>query len=304
MQEITKDSFTPIPKNIESSQQLLRPSLTYWQDAWRRLKLNKVAMVSMYFLIVIVLIAFIGPIIFPDFKTQDLLNTFAPPSAEHWFGTDELGRDVFARVLRGSRVSLTIGITVSAINVVIGVLYGGISGYIGGVVDDIMMRIIDVLITIPELIIMILLLTVMQPGVGTLILAMSITGWTSMARLMRGQVLQIRESEYVLASRVLGAGKFWIIVKHLIPNALGPIIVRLTMSIPSIIFTEAFLSYIGLGIRVPEASWGNLAEAGAAQFPNYLWMFFIPAVLICLTMLAFNMFGDGLRDALDPKMRK
>jgi oligopeptide transport system permease protein len=303
--ELTKESFLPVAKDLKASQALVRPSLSYWKDAWRRLKKNKVAMISMWFLVFMALVAIIGPIIFSNYREQTLNESFTKPNAKYWFGTDDLGRDQFARVLRGSRVSLFIGITVSLICLVIGVVYGGISGYFGGtIVDDIMMRIVDVLSTIPDLIVLILLLVVLDPGIGTLMLALSLTGWQGMARLVRGQVLQIKESDFVLVSRVIGASPFRIVVRHLIPNAIGPIIVRLTMSIPAIIFTEAFLSFIGLGVRVPEASWGNLADQGAQYFPTRLYLFFIPAAFISLTMLAFNMFGDGLRDALDPKMRK
>lgn len=297
-------SFDRVPKDLAASQTIVRPSLTYWQDAWRRLKLNRVAMFCMAFLIFMALVAIIGPILYPDYRENHLEKTFAAPDAVNWFGTDDLGRDQFARVLRGARVSLFIGITASLVTMLAGILYGGISGYLGGWVDDLMMRVVDVLITIPDMIILILLLVVLKPGIATLILAMSLTGWTGMARLVRGQILQIKESDFVLVSRVIGSGPLRIIARHLIPNTIGIIIVRLMMSIPGYIFSEAFLSYIGLGVRVPEASWGNLAEAGALQFPNNLYMFFIPAAFIGTTMLAFNLFGDGLRDALDPKMRK
>ncbi|HBQ64471.1 MAG TPA: diguanylate cyclase [Clostridiales bacterium] len=304
MEAIAKERFEPIPKNIQAGQIIGRKPLSYWQDAWRRLRMNRVAMASMWVLLFIFLVAIIGPVLFPQYRENHLNETLMAPNAKYWFGTDDLGRDNFARVLRGSRISLFIGLTVAFISLIIGVLYGGISGYIGGWLDSLMMRIIDILITIPDMIILILLLVVLKPGVGTLILALSLTSWTSMARLVRGQVLQLKEQEFILAARVLGAGTWRIILRHLIPNALSVIIVRFTMSIPGIIFSEAFLSYIGLGIRIPEASWGNLASQGAQQFPSNLWLFFIPAAFICVTMLAFNLFGDGLRDALDPKMRK
>jgi oligopeptide transport system permease protein len=302
--QLSKDAFESVPKDIASSQAIVRPSLTYWKDAWRRLKKNKVAMISLAFLIFMACVAVAGPLLYPHYRENNLEKTFTQPNSVFWFGTDELGRDQFSRVLRGARVSLFIGISVSIICLIVGIIYGGLSGYLGGWVDDVLMRIIDILITIPDMIILILLLVVLKPGIGTLILAMSITGWTAMARLVRGQVLQIKESDFVLVSKIIGSSTFRIIIKHLIPNAVGIIIVRLMMSIPAVIFSEAFLSFIGLGVRVPEASWGNLAEGGALQFPNHLYMFFIPAAFIGLTMLAFNLFGDGLRDALDPKMRK
>ncbi len=302
--ELTKESFAPVSKDLAQAQAILRPSLSYWQDAWRRLKKNKVSMVCMCFLLFIVGLSIIGPMVVPQYREQNLEQTLKGPSSEHWFGTDDLGRDQVARVLRGGRVSLFIGITVSLITVVIGIIYGGIAGYFGGIVDDLMMRLIDILITIPDMIILILLLVVLEPGIPTLILAMSLTGWTGMARLVRGQILQIKEADFVLVARVIGTSAWRIITRHLIPNTIGIIIVRLTMMIPGVIFEEAFLSFIGLGVRVPEASWGNLAQGGTVFFPNNLYLFWIPAIFICLTMLAFNMFGDGLRDALDPKMRK
>jgi len=302
--QLTRDAFTPVRKNLEKSQAIVRPSLNYWQDAWRRLKKNKVAMVCMGFLVFMLIVAVVGPVIYPNFKSNNLEKTYSAPDSTNWFGTDELGRDQFARVLRGARVSLFIGITCALICVFFGIIYGGIAGYLGGWIDEIMMRIVDILITIPDMIILILLLVVLKPSISTLILAMCLTGWTGMARQIRGQILQIKESDFVLVSKIIGSGTFRIIIKHLIPNTIGIIIVRIMMLIPAFIFEEAFLSFIGLGVRLPEASWGNLAEGGALQFPNHLYMFFIPAAFMMLTMLALNLFGDGLRDALDPKMRK
>ncbi len=302
--ELQADAFTPVPKDLAQSQAIVRPSLNYWQDAWRRLKKNKVALGCALFLIFMGMLAVFGPMLYPNYRANNLEKNYSAPDKVNWFGTDDLGRDQFARVLRGARVSLFIGVTCSLICVAIGILYGGLAGYLGGWIDDLMMRIVDVLITIPDMIILILLLVLLEPSIGTLILAMCLTGWTGMARMMRGQVLQIKESDFVLVSKIIGSGTFRIITKHLIPNTIGIIIVRLMMLIPAFIFEEAFLSFIGLGVRLPEASWGNLAEAGALQFPNHLYMFFIPATFMMLTMLAFNLFGDGLRDALDPKMRK
>lgn len=265
---------------------------------WKRLKKNKIAMLSMLVIFIILVAAVIGPVIFPDYRRNNLNDTFRAPDSTYWFGTDSLGRDMFARTLRASRTSLFIGLTAAIVSMIIGVLYGGISGYLGGWADEVMMRAIDVLITIPDMIILILLLVVLEPGVGTIILAMSITGWTSMARIVRGQVLALKEQEYILASKLLGAGTFRIISRHLIPGVMNVIIIRFTMSIPAFIFSEAFLSYIGLGVRMPEASWGNLAAQGTAQFPERLWLFFIPVTFICVTMLVFNLLGDAIRDAI------
>lgn len=304
MEILQENNFDRLTIDVREDLSINRPRISYWSDVWRRLKENKVAMISMWVLIAMSLIAIIGSILFPNYSQNNLTETFQAPNAKYWFGTDDLGRDLFARVLRGSAVSLFIGVVVATLCLVIGVVYGGISGYLGGWIDDLMMRVIDILITIPDMVVLILLLVVLQPGIGTLVLAMSLTGWTTMARLVRGQVLQLKEQEFVLAAKLLGAGTHRIIFRHLIPSAMSVIIVRFTMSIPGIIFSEAFLSYIGLGIRIPEASWGNLASQGAQQFPSRLWMFFIPVTFICITMLAFNLFGDGLRDAMDPKLRK
>ena len=296
--------FTRVTRDIEASQKIHRESMTYLQGVVRTLKRNKVAMISLGFIIFLLLVAIFGPMIFPDYEKQDLLHTLQKPGAGHLLGTDELGRDVLTRLIRGTRVSLFIGFAAETINLFIGIIYGGIAGFIGGKVDNIMMRIVEVLMSIPQTLVMILMLTILKRGVFTLIFSLTITGWIGLARLVRGQVLVLRENEYVVAAKVLGAGKKDILLGHLIPNAVGPIIVNYTMSIPGAIGAEAGLSYLGLGISVPEASWGNMLQFGASQFPASLWLFFAPAVLFALAMLAFNLFGDGLRDALDPKMRK
>lgn len=301
---IERMQFEPIGTNIEQSQRIVRPSLTYWQDVWRRLKMNKVALTSLVILGTVIIMAIIGPYLRPyKFSDQDLFAVFSPPSTEHWFGTDNLGRDLFVRVWMGARVSLRIGVAAALLDIIIGMLYGGISGYIGGQTDNIMMRIVDILYAIPYMIIVILLMIVMEPGEVTLIIAMSITGWVGTARLVRGQILQLKEQEFVLAARALGAGTWRIIFRHMFPNILGVMIVQMTMDIPSAIFSEAFLSYIGLGIKLPNASWGSLASDGIRQVVSRPWLLIFPALLISITMLAFNLLGDGLRDAMDPKMR-
>lgn len=302
-QGIVKD-FTPVPKDVAASQKINRISLSYSQGVIRTLRQNKLAMVSLFFIIFMILVAVFGPIILPGYEKEDLLHTLAAPNRDHWFGTDNLGRDVLTRLIRGTRISLSLGFVAETINVIIGTIYGGVAGYIGGKVDVFMMRIVDVVVSIPNMIVMILLLTVFGGSVGTLMLALCITGWCGLARLVRGQVLALRENEYALAARVLGASKWQILKTHLIPNTIGPILVNYTMSIPSAIGAEAYLSYLGLGISIPEASWGNLLQLGSSQFPSSLWLFLTPAIVFALTMLAFNLLGDGLRDALDPKMRR
>lgn len=305
MSETTfKKDFTRIPKDLQASQRINRISLSYMQGVTRTLRQNKVAMVSLGFIIVIVLIGIFGPFFLPNYQKENLMATLQAPSSTYWLGTDNLGRDVLTRLVRGTRVSLIIGFVAETINLVVGTIYGGISGYLGGKIDNIMMRIVDVIVSVPQMIIMILLLTVLHGGVGTLLIALCITGWTGLARMVRGQVLALRENEYAMAAQVLGASKWQILRTHLLPNTVGPILVNYTMSVPGAIGAEAYLSYLGLGISVPEASWGNLLQLGSNQFPGSLWLFFAPAVVFALTMLAFNLLGDGLRDALDPKMRR
>lgn len=303
--ELQRELFQPLPKTERDSEKIVRKSLSYWQDVWRRLKLNKGAIAGLIMLSILTVLAIIGPLLSPfDYQTQDYSATNQSFSATHWFGTDQLGRDLWTRVWWGTRISLFIGVVAATLDLIIGVLYGTISGYLGGRVDDVMMRIIEVLMGIPGMIIIILLLIFFEPGVGTIILAMVITGWMGMARLVRGQMFQLKEQEYVLAARALGADTKRLMIKHLIPNTMGPIIVSVTFTIPSAIFFEAFLSFIGLGIRPPLASLGVLINDGYKLMKIFPIQFLIPATVISLVMLSFNLLGDGLRDALDPKLRK
>lgn len=239
-----------------------------------------------------------------DYATNDLTNTNKPPSADHWFGTDDLGRDVFTRVWEGARISLFIGVAAALVDFTIGVFWGGFSGYKGGRIDEFMMRIADILYGVPYLLLVILLMVVLGQSLGTMILAMTITGWINMARIVRGQVLSLKEQEYVLAARTLGASLPRIMSRHLIPNTMGPILVTMTLTVPSAIFTEAFLSYLGLGLTPPLASWGTMASDALPALKYYPWRLFFPATFISLTIFAFNVIGDGLRDALDPRLRK
>lgn len=305
MVNLNKEKFKVLGYDAENADIIVRPNLTYWQDAWRRLKQNKVAMFSMILLVIIILMCIIGPWISPHkFSVQDTDKMNISPNSEYWFGTDNLGRDLFSRLWIGGRVSITIGIIGTIIEVVIGCIYGGISGYFGGKVDDIMMRIVEILISIPYMLIVIILSIFLGKGMMSLLIALCITGWTSMARMVRGQVMQLKQSEYVLAAQALGADPKRVIFKHLIPNTIGIIIVYMTFDIPSFIFAEAFLSFIGLGIQPPETSWGAMTSFGQAVMDFYPYQLIFPALAISLTMLAFNLLGDGLRDALDPKLRQ
>jgi len=303
--DISKEKFKHIGINEEKSQSIVRPSMTYWQDAWRRLKKNKIAMIGLVIIIIFTIMSIVGPMMVPySYSDNELLNTNEIPTKAHWFGTDALGRDLWARVWVGARVSLFIGLMAALLDTGLGILVGGISGYYGGKVDMLIMRFIDIMIAIPSMIFIILIMVMVGSGVIPIILSFAITGWLGMARLVRGQILQLKEQEFVLAARTLGASSSRLILRHLIPNTLGVIIVSLTMRIPGAIFTEAFLSFIGLGVKPPMSSWGQLASTGASAMQVYPYQLFIPAVFISLTMLSLNLFGDGLRDALDPRLRK
>ncbi|CAI9386506.1 ABC transporter permease [Niallia sp. Sow4_A1] len=305
MQEISKDKFEIVGNSSVESEKISKASLSFWKDVFTRFKKNKLAVFGLVLLILLIVMAFVGPFLTPyNYYENDLTKTNQPPSAEHYFGTDELGRDMFERIWYGAKISLFIGIAAALIDLVIGVIWGGIAGYKGGKVDEVMMRIADVLYGIPYLLLVILLMVVLGQGIWTMILAMSITGWINMARMVRGQVLSLKSQEYILASRTLGAGVSRIMGKHLIPNAMGPILVTLTLTVPNAIFTEAFLSYLGLGLTPPLASWGTMANDGIGAMQYYPWRLFFPAMFICLTIFAFNVIGDGIRDALDPRLRK
>jgi len=296
--------FELVGKSEEYAQAIVRPSMSYWQDARRRLRKNKVAMTSMIVLVILTIMAIIGPMMVDvQYNDTDFMNTNAPPSSEHWFGTDALGRDLWARVWVGARVSLFIGLVAALITTGIGVFVGGVSGYFGGTLDMMVMRAVDILDTIPFLIYVILIMMVIGSGIIPIIIAFAITGWLYMARLVRGQVLQQKEMEYMVGSKALGASYYSLIFQHLVPNIMGIIIVILTMEIPGVIFTEAFLSYIGIGVKPPMTSWGQLANMGAQVMQIYPLQLLIPAFFISITMLSLQLFGDGLRDSLDPKMR-
>jgi dipeptide transport system permease protein len=302
---IPDDWFKPKEQDMGQAESVVRPSLSYWKDAWRRLRKNKLAMAGLIFLIGLTLFAIFAPILSPYSVTgTDYPNQNKAPSAEHWFGTDEAGRDVFTRTWYGARISLFVGIMAALIDFFIGIIYGGISGYKGGRTDTMMMRVIEILYGLPHLLVVILLMVVMGPSLLTIILALTITGWVGMARIVRGQVLQIKTYEFITASKSFGAKTSRIIRKNLLPNTMGPIIVQMTLTVPSAIFAEAFLSFLGLGVQQPFASWGVMAnDALPVILSGYWWRLFFPAFFISMTMFAFNVLGDGMQDALDPKLR-
>ena len=427
MDKIEKEQFELVGKNLEAAQSIKRPSMSYLQDAFRRLKKNKPSIVSFWILVILIIMSIVGPMISKglyghtyrtqnvaiqdqtfilsnqrslklasnsvftykkykpnirktklEFKNVELkkqsgrlsfnigdkseesyqgdqkeykieikttssdnwdtiikkLNdegekllkddpdfrgvTFKKSgnnliietkgekkfNSQYWLGTDDLGRDLFTRLWDGSRVSFMIAIISVLVTVLFGVVYGGISGYIGGTADNIMMRIIEILMVIPDMLYIMLLSIVLTRGIATITLVLAFTSWMGTAILVRGEVLRLKHSEYVLAAQTLGADAKRVIFKHLIPNCMGPIIVNMTMMIPRMIFAEAFLSFIGLGVPAPYASLGVLVNDGAKIFYQYPHLLIIPSFVLCLIMLAFNMLGDGLRDALDPKLRK
>lgn len=305
MQVSTNNRFEPLIRNSLEQERIVRPSLNYWQDAWRRLKKNKLAMAGLTILVILLSLSIIAPYLSQfTYDGQHLNITNKRPNGAHWFGTDDFGRDLWVRVWWGTRISLFIGIVAALIDLVIGVIYGGVSAYYGGRVDNIMQRIVEIVYAIPYLIIAILLIMVMGPGVKSIILAYALTGWVPMARLVRGQLLALKEQEFVMASRTLGASASRIIFRHLIPNSLGIIIVQITFVVPTAIFFEAFLSFIGLGIRPPLASLGALLNDGAQSMRLFPHRLLFPTIVFSLILLSFNLLGDGLRDALDPKMRK
>ena len=306
MENYAKEKFKFIDSRVLNAEQLARPRINYWQDVWRRLKANKIAVVSLFILILIIGLTIFAPMFSKySYEEIDTLNRNQKPSAEHWFGTDELGRDIFVRVWQAGRISMVIGLMGALIGTVVGCIYGGISAYCGGIIDDIMMRIVEILLSIPYLIIVILISVIMDTkSMTSLIIALTLTGWCGIARLVRGQILQLKEQEFVMAAETLGVKPWVIIIKHLIPNTLGIIIVAITFDIPGYIFSESFLSYIGLGVQPPETSWGSLAAAAQQNFMFYPYQLFFPSLMIALTMLSFTLLGDGLRDALDPKLRR
>lgn len=395
--KISSEQWAKVPAEKLQKEVINRPSLTYWQDAWRRLKKNYLSMAGLVAIIILTVLALFGPMVSQfEYSDQDLKMSNLPAKLEYYqvdedsyvylhreyrlytltkkgevleklketkndminkfrayevdgkevivdysfapaaiksgdpnakkfeirvdgevvpvvgkvrnktyiFGTDHLGRDLFVRVLYGARISLLVGLVATVIQFFIGVTYGGISGYTGGRVDNVMMRIVDIIATIPLLLYVILLMVVLGAGLKTIIIALGSVYWVTMARIVRGQILSIKEQEYVLAARTVGASTWRIMARHLIPNAMGSIIVALAMNIPGAIFTESFLSFIGLGVSAPAASWGTLASDALGGLRTYAYQLFYPSVFIAVTVLAFNFLGDGLRDALDPRLRK
>lgn len=304
-----------------------------WKDAWKRLLKNKLAVFGLVVVVLMSLTVFIGPFLLekiagitPDAVPKDsvLIKSF-PPSAQHWFGTDDLGRDLFARVLQGGRISLMVGIITTFVSLIVGVSYGAIAAYLGGRIDNFMMRVVDMIYSIPYILVVIVLLStfggknapawikaiadLFGGGEGLsqifmLFFALGLISWLTMARVVRGQILSLKNQEFVLAAKATGVSIPSIIFRHLVPNVLGVVIVYVTLTIPSVMLSEAFLSFLGIGVQAPYASWGSLVAEGIKNISIFPWQLIFPGVTMALTLFSLNFLGDGLRDALDPQTRK
>jgi oligopeptide transport system permease protein len=276
-----------------------------WHDAWLRLRKNRAAVTGGVVLVIMVVLAILTPWIAPyGYEAQNLDLGATPPSAAHWLGTDIFGRDLLTQILYGGRISLAVGFIATAVALVIGVTWGAVAGYVGGRIDSIMMRFVDILYALPFMIFIILLMVVFGRNILLLFLAIGAVEWLTMARIMRTQVQSLRQQEFVEAAVSLGLPPSAIIFKHIIPNALGPIIVYTTLTIPSVMLLEAFLSFLGLGIQPPQTSWGLLISYGAETMEEYPWLLIFPGLALTITLFSLNFLGDGLRDALDVRGSK
>ena len=276
-----------------------------WRDAWLRLRRNRLAVLGLTVLLLFIVIAAATPWIAPyDYAQQDLELGATPPSAAHWLGTDIFGRDLLTQIMFGGRISLAVGFIATAVALLIGVTWGAIAGYMGGRVDTVMMRLVDIIYALPFMIFIILLMVVFGRNMLLLFLAIGAVEWLTMARIVRSQVMSLRNQEFVEAAHSLGLSQWTIIRRHLIPNTLGPVIVYTTLTIPSVMLLEAFLSFLGLGIQPPESSWGLLINYGVETMEEFPWLLIFPGIALSLTLFALNFLGDGLRDALDPRTSK
>jgi oligopeptide transport system permease protein len=285
-------------------QSTIVPGTSLWRDAWRRLLRNRMAVASGMLLILVGSITLLAPLLpLADPEIQNLELGATRPSLEHPFGTDLLGRDLMARVLYGGRVSILVGLVATLVSFLVGVSYGAVAGYFGGRIDNFMMRFVDVLYSLPYMFLVILLMVYFSRSLVMLFVALGLVQWLTMARIVRGQVLSIKEQEYVEAARSIGTGSTQIIFRHVVPNALGPIIVYATLTVPAVMLQEAFLSFLGLGVQPPQASWGTLVNDGASVIAFFPWLSLFPGVALAATLFCLNFLGDGLRDALDPHLR-
>lgn len=323
--KISPEDFTPLGEDFFKEENLDTEEIGYWKASWQRLKENKIAMTALVLIILLMIFAFVGPFLSPYTYDQQIRGDEAMwPCLKHPFGTDRLGRDLLVRCMIGSRISIVVGVVSAVIVAIIGSIYGAIAGLIGGKLDIFMMRIVDVIYSVPEILLVVVIKMVLTeplenliqnvpmfhglqkigPGLIAIFIVYGCLYWVGMARIVRGQILQLKNMEYVTASQALGCSKPRLIKEHLLPNCIGQLIATAMLQIPSAIFTEAFLSYLGIGVSAPMASLGSLTSEALNGITSYPYRIVFPAVLISLIILSFNLFGDGLRDALDPKMKK
>ena len=297
----------PIPNGL-SAEALLEQAeqgTSLWKDAWLRLRKNRMAVFGFIVIAIISLLSIFGPFVLKySYEEQNLDRGTTPPSGEHWLGTDKLGRDQLSRILHGGRISLMVGLCATAVSLTIGVLYGTIAGFVGGKLDAVMMRAVDILYALPFTIFVILLMVFFGRNIILLFLAIGAVEWLTMARIVRAQVQSLRKQEFIEACHSLGLRRRRIILRHMIPNVLGPIVVYTTLTIPAVMLLEAFLSFLGLGVQPPRSSWGLLIKEGAEMMEEAPWLLIYPGLLFSLTLFSLNFLGDGLRDALDPKASK
>ena len=275
-----------------------------WSDAWRRLRKNRLAVAGAIVLLILGLLCAFGPLFAQSYQEQNLELGATPPSADHWLGTDTLGRDLFARILYGGRISILVGLVATFVALAIGVIYGAVAGFFGGKIDSVMMRLVDIMYALPFTIFVILLMVFFGRNIVLLFVAIGAVEWLTMARIVRGQILTIKKMEFIEAARSLGFGKRRIIFRHMIPNVLGPIIVYTTLTIPAVMLLEAFLSFLGLGVQPPMSSWGVLIKDGAEKMEEFWWLLVFPGTVFSLSLFSLNFVGDGLRDALDVRSAK
>jgi oligopeptide transport system permease protein len=295
----------PLMENPHSATLTQEQGSSLWRDGWIRLCKNHMALFGLGVMVFFCVIALLTPWIAPyGYEQQDLQLGASPPSAAHWLGTDIFGRDMLTRIMYGSRVSLLVGFVATGVALVIGVLWGTVAGYAGGRVDAVMMRLVDILYALPFMIFIVLLMVVFGRNILLLFLAIGAVEWLTMARIVRGQVQNLRHQEFIEAAFSMGLSRWIIIRRHLIPNTLGPVIVYTTLTIPNVMLLEAFLSFLGLGIQPPQSSWGLLISHGVESMEEYPWLLIFPGLALSITLFALNFLGDGLRDALDPRASK
>lgn len=290
------------PAAVPAAEEVPAGRASLWRDAWRRLRVNRLAVAALAVLCAVGVMVVAGPWVTPlTHDAQDTALGAVGPRAGHWLGTDPLGRDLLARLLQGGRVSLLIGLSATAVSLLIGVLYGGVSGFAGGRADALMMRIVDILYALPYTVFVIILMVFFGRNFLFLFLAIGAVEWLTMARIVRGQVLSLREREFVEAARALGLGRARILIRHILPNTLGPVIIYATLTVPRVMLLEATLSFLGLGVQPPMSSWGLLIKEGVETMEEYPWLLLFPSIAFSATLFALNALGDGLRDALDPR---